>query len=66
MKNYSIDCWELDRYEVHLYCNGRDIGGNNFFGTEEEAVAYGQNYVKEYPEWTFRVYKLMRACFESV
>ncbi len=66
MENYSIGCWEIDRFETHLCYSGIDIGGNNFFGNEEEAVAYGKNYVKEHPGWTFEVFKLMRACFESV
>jgi len=65
-EKYSISCWEIDRYEVHLYYNGRDLGGNNSFDTEEEAVAFGQEYIKKYPDWTFCVLKIARACFEFV
>lgn len=59
---YKIS-YEIDRYEVHLYvkANGHDLGGNNFFYNEEEAVNFAKNYEKEHPDWTAVVFKRERA-----
>lgn len=60
---YSIS-YEIDRYEVHLYVNGTDLGGNNFFYCEEDAVTAALNYVKDHPNWTYRIFRREKAIIE--
>ena len=59
MKYYAD--YEIERYEAHLYVRGNDLGGHNYFYCEEDAVEYAENYVKEYPEWTYRIFRVERA-----
>ena len=64
--NYTIS-YEIERYEVHLFTkSGSDLGGNNFFYCEEEAVAFASSYVKEHPNWTARILRVERAIVEEV
>lgn len=61
--DYSIS-YEIDRYEVHLYLNGSDLGGNNFFGCEEDAVAFAEQYVQDHPNFVYRLLRVEHAIVE--
>jgi len=64
MEKYSVS-YEIERYEVHLYVGNSDIGGNNFFYCEEDAVAFARSYVKEHPKWTAKILRVERAIVEE-
>ena len=53
--------YDILRYEVHLFVGKRDIGGNNYFYCEEDAVAFAEKYVAEHPKWTAQIYYIQRA-----
>jgi hypothetical protein len=59
---YSIS-YEIERYEVRLIAKSScsDLGGNNFFCCEEDAVEFAFNYVKEHPDWTFKILRVEKA-----
>ena len=52
--------YEIMRYEVRLTINGNDLGGNNYFFCEEEAVAFAREYVQEHPQWTATILRVER------
>ena len=61
---YTIS-YEIVRYEVRLTINGNDLGGNNYFYCEEDAVAFAWAYEQEHPGWTATILRLERAIVEE-
>ena len=62
---YSIS-YEIERYEVRLTINGNDLGGNNIFYCEEDAVDFKLKYEREHPEWRATILRVERAIIEEV
>ena len=63
-KKYSCS-YEIVRYEVRLLISGSDLGGNNYFDTEEDAIAFALEYEKEHPKWTATILRVERIVFEE-
>ena len=62
---YNIS-YEIERYEVRLAINGSDLGGNNFFYCEEDAVAFALQYEREHPKWIATILRVEKAIIEEV
>lgn len=62
---YSIS-YEIERYDVRLTINGNDLGGNNFFYCEEDAVGFALKYERDHPGWKATILRIERAIIEEV
>lgn len=57
----QVVSYEIERYEVHLFVGKSNIGGNNYFDCEEDAINFALDYVKEHPGWSFKIFRIERA-----
>lgn len=64
MEKYSVS-YEIERYEVHLYVDGTEIGSKDDFYCEEDAVAYARDFVKKYLNWTAKILRIESAIVEE-
>ncbi len=58
---YSIDCYEIDRYEVHVYKDGTTQGWKVPFDTEEDAVEYAAEFIQDHPNFKLKLYRIEHA-----
>lgn len=57
---YSIDCYEIDRYEVRIYENGI-MHLQVCFDTEEAAVEYAAEFIQDHPDFKLKLYRIEHA-----
>ena len=57
--------YEIERYEVRLTLNGKDLGGNNYFYCEEDAVNFALEYEREHPKWRTMILRIEKAIIEE-
>lgn len=60
MRN-SIDCYEIDRYEVHVFKDDTTQSWHTTFDTEDEAIEFATEFIQDHPGFKFKLCKIYHA-----